>query len=57
MKDTMKMIIRTLRLGNLALVMERDMGSRADMAMNQDNLLDMIELFVDKCEVTEKEKK
>lgn len=57
MKDTMKAIIRTLRLGNLALVADQNMGSRADTAKRQDNLLDMIELFVNACEVTEKEKK
>ena len=57
MKQTMKEIIRTLRLGNAAMVVDPDLGSRADTAMKQDNLLDLIEVFVNACEVSEKEEK
>ena len=58
MKQTMKEIIRTLRLGNVAMVVDPDLGSRADTAMKQDGLLDLLELFVDGCEeISEKEKK
>ena len=57
MKQTMKEIIRTLRLGNVAMVVDPDLGSRADTAMKQDNLLDLVEVFVNACEVSEKEEK
>lgn len=58
MKETAKSIIGTLRLGQLAIVMDPEMSSRADTAMKQDHLLDLLELFVDACEeVSEKEKK
>ena len=58
MKETAKLIIKTLRLGNLAMVLDPEIGSRADTAMKQDGLLDLLELFADSCEeISEKEKK
>ena len=58
MKETAKSIIKALRLGNLAMVLDPEIGSRADTAMKQDGLLDLLELFVDGCEeISEKEKK
>ena len=58
MKETAKSIIKTLKLGNLAMVLDPEIGSRADTAMKQDHLLDLLELFVDGCEeISEKEKK
>ena len=58
MKETAKSIIKTLRLGNLSMALDPEMGSRADTAMKQDYLLDLLELFVDGCEeISEKEKK
>lgn len=54
MKETMKHVIRTLRLGNIAMVVEPDCGERAKIAMKQDNMLDMLDLFVDACKISEK---
>ena len=39
------------------MVLDPEIGSRADTAMKQDGLLDLLELFVDGCEeISEKEK-
>lgn len=57
MKETMKKITMTMRLGNLSMTLDDDKGSRAMTAMRQDHLLDLIDLFIDACEVSEKEEK
>ena len=58
MNETGKSIIKTLKLGNLAMVLDPEIGSRANTATKQDYLLDLLELFVDASEeLSEKEKK
>ena len=58
MNETGKSIIKTLKLGNLCMALDPEIGSRADTAMKQDHLLDLLELFVDASEeLSEKEKK
>ena len=44
-----------LRIGNGMMIFDPDSGSRAETAVRQNDLLDLLELFVNVCKVSEKE--
>ena len=55
LKETIRQTIEELRIGNGKMIFDPDPGSRAETAVRQNDLLDLLESFVNACEVSEKE--
>lgn len=55
LKEAIIQAIKALKLGNMQMVLDPDCGSRAGIAMTQNNLLDSLELVLNGCDVSVKE--
>nr|DAF83616.1 MAG TPA: hypothetical protein [Caudoviricetes sp.] len=55
LKEMIRQTIEELRIGNGKMIFDPDRYSRAETAVRQNDLLDLLESFMNACKISEKE--